>query len=121
MYRFFPALLLVVTLAGVPGVHAQEKPAEADSELVLARELIAQREQLDRMQLDPNVSKDALLAQERKLMQVRSRLATTLAGELARQSADTEQWRQAWEAMKGFLRDRLRQLLDEPEPGTTRT
>ena len=121
MYRFIPALLLVATLAGVPSVHAQETPAETDSEVVLARELIAQREQLDRMKLDPNVSKDALLAQERKLMQVRSRLATALAGELARQSADTEQWRQAWEAMKGFLRDRLRQLLDEPEPGTTRT
>ncbi len=121
MHRLIAPLVLVATLAGVPLVHAQDKPAGADPELALARDLIEQREQLDRMKLDPTVTKEALLAQERRLMQVRSRLATALAGELARQSTDSEHWRQAWESMKEFLRDRLRQFLDEPEPGTTRT
>lgn len=118
MRHFISALLLAVTLAGMAPVLASETEARPESELVLARELIAQREKLDRMKLDPGVTKDAVLAQERRLMEVRSRLAAALAGELARQSADADQWRQAWESMKGFLREKLRQFLDEPAPGT---
>jgi len=115
--------LFLVALVSVPLAAAAQSadPPQAGGELALARELIAQREQLDRMKLDPGMPKDALLAQERTLMEVRSRLAAALAGELARQSADAEQWRQAWESMKGFLREKLRSLLDEPQPGTTRT
>jgi len=116
-----PALLLAAALVCMPAVLANEGGTKAESELVLARELIAEREQLDRMKLDQSVSREAILAQERKLMEVRSRLAAALAGELARQSADADQWRQAWESMKGFLREKLREFLDEPPPGTTRT
>lgn len=115
-------LILIAMLAVVSVVAAEApKPTEASGELALARELIAQREQLERMKLDGTVSKDALLAQERQLMEVRSRLVTALAAELARQSTDSEQWRQAWESMKGYLRDKLRHLLDEPPAGPTRT
>jgi delta 1-pyrroline-5-carboxylate dehydrogenase len=117
------ALFLLAVLVSAPHAGAAQSadPPQAGGELALARELIAQREHLDRMRLDPGMSKDALLAQERKLMEVRSRLAAALAGELARQSADAQQWRQAWESMKGFLREKLRNLLDEPQPGTTPT
>ena len=116
-----PVLLFAAVLLCMPPALANESGAKAESELVLARELIAEREQLDRMKLDQSVSREAVLAQERKLMEVRSRLAAVLAGELARQSTDADQWRQAWESMKGFLREKLREFLDEPPPGTTRT
>jgi len=117
------ALFLVAALVSVPLASAAQSadPPQSGGELALAHELIAQREQLDRMKLDPSVPKDALLAQERKLMEVRSRLAAALAGELARQSADGEQWRQAWESMKDYLREKFRSLLGEPQPGATRT
>ncbi|MCW5620907.1 MAG: hypothetical protein KIS79_07380 [Burkholderiales bacterium] len=115
-------LILIAMLAIACAVAAEApKPTEASGELALARELIAQREQLERMKLDGSVSRDALLAQERQLMEVRSRLVTALAAEMARQSTDSEQWRQAWESMKGFLRDKLRHLLDEPPAGPART
>jgi len=117
------ALFLVATLVSAPLAGAAESadPPQASGELALAHDLIAQREALDRMKGDPSTSKDVVLAQERKLMEVRSRLAAALAGELARQSADAQQWRQAWESMKGFLRQKLRSLLDEPPSETTPT
>ncbi len=115
-------LMLAFSLVLSPYALAGD-PAESGrgGEVALARELIAQREQLDRMRLDQSVSKEALRAQERRLMEVRSRLAAAVAGELARQSADAEQWRQAWESMKGFVRDKLRTLLDEDTAPATRT
>jgi len=123
MRASLPALFLVAALVSAPlaGAAPSADPPQAGGELALARDLIAQRELLDRMKLDPGTSKDVVLAQERKLMEVRSRLAAALAGELARQSADAQQWRHAWESMKGLLRQKLRSLLDDPPSETTPT
>jgi hypothetical protein len=102
----------------------EKAPADKAGEVELARELIAQREKVDRMKADPGASKDAVLAQERRLMETRARLSGALATELARQSVDGDQWNEAWQGMKDFLRDKLRGWLDEeprPPPGTTRT
>jgi hypothetical protein len=118
-------LCLIACLGAAAPALAQEKaPPDKASELDLARELIAQREKLDRMKADPGAAKDAVLAQERRLMEVRARLSASLASELARQSVDGEQWGQAWQGMKDFLRDKLRGWLDDAPsapPETTRT
>jgi hypothetical protein len=118
-------LFLAVCLgAAAPALAQEEAPDDKASEVELARELIAQREKLDRMKADPGASKDAVLAQERRLMEVRARLSASLASELARQSVDGSQWSQAWQGMKDFLRDKLREWLDQAPstpPETTRT
>ena len=67
---------------------------------------------------------NVLLGKEFAASPVRARLSGVLASEVARQSIDGEQWSQAWQGMKDFLRDKLRGWLEEEPrtpPGTTRT
>jgi hypothetical protein len=125
MLTFLRALCMLLWLGGAAPALAQDRmPADKAGEAELARALVTQREKLDRLKADPGASKEAVLAQERRLMEVRARLSAVLAGELARQSVDSQQWSEAWQGMKDFLRDKLRGWLDEApsaQPGTTRT
>lgn len=116
--------MLMALGAALPLLAQDSASADKSGEVELARELLAQRQKLDVLRADPGASREAVLAQERRLMEVRARLSAALASELARQSVDTDQWSQAWQGMKDFLRERLRGWLDEKpaaEPGTTRT
>jgi hypothetical protein len=117
-------LWLAVLLAVGSAVAQPVAPGPRADELALAQALIAERQRLERLKLDPGVSREALLAQERRLIEVRVRLSSALAEELARQSVDADQGQHAWQGMKDFLRDKLRSWLDDeppPAPGTRRT
>lgn len=123
-----PAIALVFLLLGIAlAVPLRASAANGDAEeSALARTLIQERQTLEALKASPHASKDAVLAQERKLMETRAKLSGVLARELAKQSVDSDQWQNAWNGMKSFLRDKLRGWLDEPRaapatpPGSTR-
>lgn len=122
MKRIVTLAVIVLGFALAAPLRASAAGAEAE-ESVLARTLIQERQALETMKKDPHAGKDAVLAQERKLMETRAKLSGVLARELARQSVDSDQWMNAWNGMKSFLRDKLRGWLDEPPatpPGSTR-
>ncbi|HZR03771.1 MAG TPA: hypothetical protein VFA81_11420 [Burkholderiales bacterium] len=112
--------LMLVLLACTLLAPLAARSADED-EGVLAQSLLHERQKLATLKADPAAVKDAVIAQERRLMEVRAKLSAVLAKELARQSVDADQWKQVWQGMKDFLRERLRGWLDDtpapPPPG----
>lgn len=117
MSRWFIGMLISLSLIG------WYTPAQAaDDELALARELVSEREALDRMRADTATPRAQIQAQERKLAALRARLSAAMAEQLAAESADTAQ--QLLGNAVRLLREKLRSLLDESreaKPGQQRT